>query len=152
MIPTLAICSAIFLLGIMSDYVFGRRAQPVWRTDLQWEVTSARWSGPQKALLGEMVGKYDKDADGKLAWAEREGIDAADKSRMRQAGLGGAWWASVLYTVTPNWQLFWMADTLDAENTAFPWKYVGKAFAYVLAYVGAVLLVAVVLFEDRELS
>ncbi len=29
MIPTLAICSAFFLLGIMSDYLFGRRAEPV---------------------------------------------------------------------------------------------------------------------------
>src|SRR5437867_9647580 len=68
MIPTLAICSAIFLLGIMSDYLFGRPAEK------------------------------------------------------------GSWWASVLYTVTPNWQLFWLADVLDADKTAYLWGYVGKAF------------------------
>ena len=44
MIPTLAICSAFFLLGIMSDYLFGRRAEPVWRHDLTEEVSSSRWS------------------------------------------------------------------------------------------------------------
>ena len=27
MIPTLAICSALFLLGLMSDYLFGKRAE-----------------------------------------------------------------------------------------------------------------------------
>ncbi len=91
-IPTLAICSGLFLLGIMSDYLFGR---------------------------------------------------LADR---------GSWWGSVLYTVTPNWQLFWLADALDAGKSTFHWNYVGKAFAYVVAYVGAALAFAVVLFEDRELS
>src|SRR5206468_913338 len=91
-IPTLSICSALFLLGIMSDYLFGRPAQ------------------------------------------------------------GGSWWASVLYTVTPNWQLFWLADALDTGKSTFHWNYVGKAFAYVVGYVGPALAVAVVLFEERELS
>jgi ABC-type transport system involved in multi-copper enzyme maturation permease subunit len=92
MIPTLAICSALFLVGIMSDYLFGRPAQT------------------------------------------------------------GSWWASVLYTVTPNWQLFWLADALASGKNTFQWAYVGKAFIYVVGYVGAVLAVAVSLFEDRELS
>jgi ABC-2 type transport system permease protein len=91
-IPTLAICSAFFLLGIMSDYLFGRPAEK------------------------------------------------------------GAWWASVLYTVTPNWQLFWLADALDTGKSIFHWGYVGKALAYVVGYVGAALSVAVLLFEERELS
>jgi hypothetical protein len=91
-IPTLAICSTLFLLGIMSDYLFGRHAA------------------------------------------------------------GGSWWASVLYTVTPNWQLFWLADALEADKATFHWAYVGKAFGYVVGYVGAVLALAVVLFEERELT
>jgi ABC-type transport system involved in multi-copper enzyme maturation permease subunit len=90
-IPTLAICSALFLLGLMSDYLFGRKAEQ------------------------------------------------------------GSWWASALYTITPNWQLFWLADALDAGKSTFQWGYVGKAFAYVVAYVGAVLAIAVALFEEREL-
>jgi ABC-2 type transport system permease protein len=91
-VPTLAICSALFLLGIMSDYLFGRPAQK------------------------------------------------------------GSWWASVLYTVTPNWQLFWLADALDSGKSIFHWNYVGKAFAYMAGYVGAALAFAVMLFEERELS
>jgi hypothetical protein len=91
-IPTLAICSAIFLVGIMSDYLFGLHAEK------------------------------------------------------------GSWWASVLYTVTPNWQLFWLADVLETGKHTFPWHYVGKAFGYVVGYVGAALCLATLLFEDRELS
>lgn len=92
MIPTLAICTAFFLLGIMSDYLFGREAKE------------------------------------------------------------GSWWASVLYAVTPNWQLFWLADALDTGKDTFHWGYVGKALAYMVMYVGAALAIAVTLFEDRELS
>jgi ABC-type transport system involved in cytochrome c biogenesis permease component len=91
MMASLAICSGFFLLGLMSDYLFGRRAE------------------------------------------------------------AGSWWASVLYTVLPNWQLLWTADALD-ESGRVPWRYVGTAFGYVVAYVGAALAVALALFEDRELT
>src|SRR5438105_6574359 len=92
MIPTLAICSAFFLLGLPSDYLFGTKAEQ------------------------------------------------------------GSWWASVLYTLTPNWQLFWLADAVEMGKSAFYWGYIGKAFLYVVGYVGAALAVAVVIFEERELS
>ena len=92
MIPTLTICSALFLVGLMSDYLFGRPAER------------------------------------------------------------GVWWGSVLYTLIPNWQNFWLADALDSGKSTFHWGYVAKAFAYVVGYVGAALAVAVTLFEDRELS
>lgn len=90
-VASLAVCSAFFLLGLMSDYLFGRRAE------------------------------------------------------------AGQWWASVLYTVLPNWQLLWMADALDQERY-IPWSYVGTALAYVVGYVGAALALALALFEDRELA
>ncbi len=92
MIATLAICSAVFLVGIMSDYLFG--------------------------------------------------LPAAK----------GSWWASTLYSLTPNWQLFWLADALETGKNTFHWDYVGKAFGYVVFYAGAALAIAVALFDDRELS
>jgi ABC-type transport system involved in multi-copper enzyme maturation permease subunit len=91
-IPTLAICSAIFLVGLMSDYFFGRRAEH------------------------------------------------------------GQWWASTLYSIIPNWQLFWLGDALDLGKNTFQWSYVGKAFAYMVCYAGAALAAGTVLFEERELS
>ena len=92
MIATLAVCSAVFLVGLMSDYLFG--------------------------------------------------LPAAK----------GSWWASTLYTVLPNWQLFWLADALETGKSTFQWAYVGKALGYTAGYAGAALAVAVALFEERELS
>jgi ABC-type transport system involved in multi-copper enzyme maturation permease subunit len=90
-VPTLAICSALFLLGLVSDYFWGTRAN------------------------------------------------------------AGHWWASVLYAVTPNWQLFWMSDALEEKNQ-IPLSYLGEALGYAAAYIGAVLALALTLFEDRELT
>lgn len=91
MLATLAICTGVFVLGLMSDYLFGQRAEQ------------------------------------------------------------GQWWATCLYTLLPNWQLFWMADALE-EGKTISWSYVGQALAYVTGYLGAALAIALLLFEDRELS
>lgn len=93
-IPTLAICTALFLAGLMTDYFY------------------------QKA-----GGTID----------------------------GGPVWASALYALFPNWQQFWLADLLETGKK-FPWSYVGKAFVYVVTYVGATLSLALFLFQDRELN
>jgi ABC-type transport system involved in multi-copper enzyme maturation permease subunit len=152
MIPTLAICSAIFLIGLMSDYLFGRQAEPVWQYNIKQELGGSRWSASQRTLLNQIVEKYDRDQSGALETTELQNISAEDKTRLAQAGMGGSWWASVLYTVTPNWQLFWLADVLETGKTAFHWGYVGKALAYAAAYIGAALALAVMLFDERELS
>ena len=90
-IATLSVCSAFFLLGLVSDYFWGTRA------------------------------------------------------------VHGNLWASVLYTVTPNWQLFWVSDLLEGKG-GIPAGYLAKALGYTAGYVGAILALALALFEDRELS
>ena len=92
MVPTLAICSGIFLLGLMSQYLFS-----------------------------------DKAASGNI-------------------------FASLMYSITPNWQLFWLADALESGKTDYYWGYVFKALGYAVCYIGASLSAAVLFFEDRELS
>ena len=151
MIPTLAICTGVFLLGLMSDYLFGRRAEPVWMANLQAELSNPQWTAEQQKLLQAMVDKYDRNKDGRLEWSEQNPLSPEDKRRLSQAGLGGRWWASVLYTIVPNWQLFWLADALEGKNR-IPWSYVAGAFGYLIGYLGASLALGLVLFEERDLS
>ncbi|MBK27383.1 MAG: hypothetical protein CMO77_00955 [Verrucomicrobiales bacterium] len=91
LLPTLAVCSGVLFIGLMSDWLFLEKTE--------------------------------------------EGI----------------WWASLLYTVIPNWQNFWLADVLSGKET-IPLAYLGQAFLYLLGYTGATLMVALLLFEDRELT
>jgi len=64
----------------------------------------------------------------------------------------GAPLASILYSIIPNWQLFWLADAIDTGKSTFHWGYVAKALGYAVCYAGAALLAGAMLFEDRELS
>ena len=67
------------------------------------------------------------------------------------SGERGSWCDSILYTVTPNWQNFWLAAVLEGDGT-IPTRYIGQAFGYLVGYVGATLSVALWLFEDREFT
>lgn len=152
MMPTLAICSAFFVIGLMSDYFFGRRAMPAWEAfNKKREIEVSQWNSDQKTLLLGLIAKYDTDKNDELSRPERARIELADRTSLVHAGLGGKWWASVCYALIPNWQTFWMADALEGQKK-IPWRYVGSAFGYLVCYLGAALAVALVLFEDRELS
>ncbi|MCC6234864.1 MAG: hypothetical protein IT580_19635 [Verrucomicrobiales bacterium] len=153
LIPTLAVCSAVFVIGLMSDYVFGRRAEPAWRTfstKLE-ELKSSPWTDSQTAMLVKVVNQHDANASGRLEPDEEAKITPEERTALKAAGLGGAWWARVVYAVIPNWQLFWMADALTGSNT-IPVNYVVRAFGYMACYLLAALAAALLLFQDRELS
>ena len=44
-----------------------------------------------------------------------------------------------------------VSDALENQKT-IPWSYVGQALGYVIGYLGASLALALLLFEDRELT
>ena len=89
-VSNLLVCSVIFVIGLMSDYLLGRHA------------------------------------------AESFAAAAA-------------------YAAIPNWQLFSMADALAAQKR-IPWEYVGFGAAYVTLFVGFFLVLAMLLFFNREVG
>ncbi len=153
LIPTLAVCLAVFVLGLMSDYLFGRHAVPAWETfstNVE-EIVASPWNDAQRQLLTEVVNRHDADGSGRLEPDEVARLTPEERARLEDAGLGGAWWARVAYAVVPNWQLFWVADALQGTDS-IPTSYVARAFAYTGSYLVAVLALALLLFQDRELS
>lgn len=58
--------------------------------------------------------------------------------------------ASVLYSLTPNWQHFWLADALSGDGR-IPWSYVGRAAVYGGLYLGGLLLLGLLSFRKAEL-
>ncbi len=90
LVSNLMVCSVVFILGLMSDYLFGRFAH--------------------SSVI-----------------------------------------AAVLYSILPNWQLFWMADALAAKRT-IPWLYVGYGLVYVSLFGGFFVVLAMLLFANREVG
>lgn len=59
--------------------------------------------------------------------------------------------AAIAYALVPNWQLFWMADALAAGRD-IPLAYLIHGGAYLLAIGGIFTMLALVLFQDREVG
>lgn len=92
-VPSLVICTLLFLFGLTSDYFFGR------------------------------------------------------------AAANGAWWGTIGHSLLPNWQLFWITDAIEGDRTIEGiWTYVGKSTGYMAGYLGAALVTAYCLFDDRDLN
>jgi len=87
---TLSACTGIFLLGLVSDYTFGRFAQ----TQL---------------------------------------------------------WAKICWFLVPNLQIFWISDAIY-EGSEVPLKYILIGACYALCYTTAILLLAIALFQRRQVG
>ncbi|MBK8269090.1 MAG: ABC transporter permease [Planctomycetes bacterium] len=63
----------------------------------------------------------------------------------------GAKWAEYLYPLVPNFQFFWMIDALE-ESRLIPLGYIANSLGYAALFVVALLLLAMSLFETREVG
>jgi ABC-2 type transport system permease protein len=89
-VVTLSACVGVFLLGLISDYVFGQFA-------------------------------------------------------------GTHLWARVGRFLVPNLQVFWISDAIY-EGTVVPFKYLVISASYALCYAGAILALAIALFQRRQVG
>jgi ABC-2 type transport system permease protein len=89
-VVTLSVCIGIFLLGLVSDYAFGRFAD---------------------AHLWARIGRF----------------------------------------LVPNLQIFWISDAIY-EGSKVPLKYIAISASYALCYIGAILALAIALFQRRQVG
>jgi ABC-type transport system involved in multi-copper enzyme maturation permease subunit len=57
----------------------------------------------------------------------------------------------ILYAIVPNWQYFWMADSIS-NGIAIPLEYIIWAFVYTMLYISVCVIIATVLFKNKELG
>ncbi len=70
---------------------------------------------------------------------------------VRPLAEAGETWAAIAYRLIPNFQCFWMVDALN-ESRSIPLGYMAQAGGYAACYVLAALLLAMALFETREVG
>lgn len=63
----------------------------------------------------------------------------------------GKQWAAFVYRIVPNFQCFWMVDALE-ESRLIPLHYIGTSLGYAVLFILAFLLLAMSLFETREVG
>lgn len=70
---------------------------------------------------------------------------------IRPLAESGRRWATLAYRVIPNFQVFWMVDALE-ESRLIPLNYVFASLGYAALFSLAFVLLAMSLFETRELG
>ncbi|MBW8015299.1 MAG: ABC transporter permease subunit [Planctomycetes bacterium] len=61
------------------------------------------------------------------------------------------WWAKVGEVVTPNLQVFWISDAIY-EGSDIPASYIIDSGVYTAFYAGAILLLAIAMFQKRQVG
>ena len=123
-VVTLSACIGIFLLGLVSDYAFGRlKGYEV--KNLQ----SGQYEFFEANNLPKDADKYDLD------------------KKVPQRYL----WAKIGRYLVPNLQVFWISDAIY-EGSQVPVKYIVISASYALCYTTAILALAIALFQRRQVG
>ncbi len=146
-VMTLSVTVGVFLLGMLSDWVFGRRLEQIHQTWLARAADEGLTETVTATRTIELVGGQVSQSQvteviptvplGTMAegWAER--VEH------------GLYWAG--YALVPNFQVFWLSDAVT-QGHVIPMDYLELTLVYGPLQIAAALCVAVVLFQRREVG
>ncbi|MHC4107330.1 MAG: ABC transporter permease [Planctomycetota bacterium] len=148
-VMTLCVTIGVFLLGMLSDWMFGRKLRLY---EAEW---LSRASQQGMTHTEEFMQTVTPVAGGTPQHAThmREVLDAGvSLSDMAEKGELIVYAAHrVGYTVVPNFQVLWLSDAVT-QGHEIPAGYVGQAAVYGLLYIVVALSLATVLFQRREVG
>ncbi len=150
------------------DYIRGLHDAPKWRQDVDFLVDKTRkHQGTETFKAGvllffaiAMLGSFALAASTRLGAMGTflvclvllcAGLTSDQLLKPMADASDGSWLIHAAYRAIPNFQVFWMVDALS-ELRVIPWSYVWSAAGYGVLYALAALLLAMSLFETREVG
>ena len=115
---TLLVTCGFFMLGLLSDWLFGRPA----------------------AQIMNRLTESSAGTDAAAVPASPQGLELIEY-----------WSLTLAHKVTPNFQVFWLADAVN-QGHPIPTQYVLVTVGYGALLIGAALCVAIMLFQRREVG
>ncbi len=159
-VMTLLVCFLVLGLGLTSDYFFQPYAFPTYRplpTTLPSGADDPRLlaqKGGEEGAGQSVAGASSLDIAGAPNQADQTGTASAAEPppRIAQATKHAAQkLARTLYAAIPNMQFFWVSDAIILRRP-IPADFVLSVFAYAMFYTVALVLLAVALFQTREVA
>lgn len=147
-VMTLLTTLGVFLLGLLSDHLLGRRIAAINETWL-------KRAEAEGLVRTEEIFRTFTLSSGEVQRspvAETVEIATVPLSSMAQGAetlVHGLW--TTLYAIVPNFQVLWLSDALTQDHM-IPRDYVGLSIVYGLLQVGIALAIAVFLFQRREVG
>jgi len=145
---TLCVTIGVFLLGLLSDWIFARPMHNIETLWLERAVIAGQTREEEHVTHAVTTG-------GEERFAEEAKIVQVPLVPLTTFAEGSEWWKyttfSVLYSVTPNFQVLWLADALT-QDRPIPPTYVYRSLLYSGFCVVGGLSVATILFQRREVG
>lgn len=145
-VMTLCVTLGMFLLGMLSDWFFGRHLESLrglWLSRARLEGATQTVDRVQTIRMGTgEVSEIQSQVEVSTAplWSFGTGVEKIDY------GL-----TSAAYSIVPNFQVLWLSDALT-QNHLIPLSYLGTASLYGALYIVAALGLAIALFQRREVG
>lgn len=153
-VMTLLVCFVVLGLGLTSDYFFQPYAFPDYKPFASTQPSAAddpmleKARSPDSATLSENPAAESPDETGQ----EPEPAATATELTAARAGKKTAQTlARIVYAVIPNMQFFWVSDAIILRRP-IPGSFVLRVLGYAVFYIIALVLLAVALFQTREVA
>ncbi len=155
-VVTLSACVGVFLLGLVSDYAFGRIAEtrPQFVTVLDWLLAATVLT----VLVAILLSNFRKwlsvilCCGVGLLLAVNYLVHHLFGNPIRAFFQTQLWvWAKIGRFIVPNLQIFWISDAIY-EGSEVPIRYVAIVASYTLCYTAAILALAVAVFQRRQVG
>jgi len=144
---TLVVTLGLFVLGMMSDWLFGRRIEALRQTWLERATSQGLTETVTYERSVDLIsGEPTRAVELTRVVSEVPLYKLAEGWEMVQYAL---WW--VAYAVVPNFQVMLLSDALT-QGHVIPVPYVLNAMLYGVFYIVVALALAVILFQRREVG
>ncbi len=149
-VMTLCTTLGIFLMGMLSDWMFGRPINRINETWLQRASAQGQTETVDVTRIVELASTGEIQTKTEQVEQVLPGMSLVSFAdglveRIEYA----AYW--VAYSILPNFQVFWLSDGVTQDHVIPP-GYVGLTLIYGPLYILAALGIAVILFQRREVG
>ncbi|MDP6479923.1 MAG: ABC-2 transporter permease [Phycisphaerales bacterium] len=145
-VMTLAVTVGLFVLGLLSDWIFGRLLRGM---ESDWLARATEAGLTDEVEFTTIIERTSGEIAEKVALIDQATVPLTD---MASSGEVFGWsLLKVGYAVLPNFQVLWLSDAVT-QDIVIPSGFLIRSVGYGLIYTLAALAVGVALFQRRDLG
>lgn len=145
-VMTLAVTVGLFVLGLLSDWIFGRMLR---RMESDWLARASEAGLTNETDVTTVIERTTGELSEKLSIIEQATVPLTDMASSSEIFGWGLLKAG--YAVLPNFQVLWLSDAVT-QDIVIPAGFLARSVGYGLLYALAALAVGVLLFQRRDLG
>jgi ABC-type transport system involved in multi-copper enzyme maturation permease subunit len=143
---TLLVTVGLFMLGLLSDWIFGRVLRNM---QSDWLARAAEAGLTEEVQITTIIQRTNGEIAERVATIDQATVPLSELAT--NAELFGWTMLKAGYAILPNFQVLWLSDAVT-QDIAIPSSYLSKSIGYGLLYTVAAIGIGIALFQRRDLG